>query len=339
MSPFLRWIRFNLVGALGMAVQLAALALFTRLLHGHALVASAAAVELTLVHNFCLHRRYTWRDRRGGSARWGRAFLRFQLANGMVSLVGNLLLMRLLLHTAHLPLLLANAIAILACSLVNFALSHGWAFRDPGRAAPRMEARRAIPALCLTAMLLPAALHAQSQTQPANASDSAPLPEAPVPRGQSAPTSPIEKKASPAQLANYYAGVFCGLGTSTSSRGSLPAAGCGAGITFLPLPLFVEVGVMGPQANRSYISGYLSVDANIPLARISTLYLPLALIGYSRLFETGHALDFGLALNLPTRDGPGNASMRVELRDYYTFANPAQHNVMLRVGWISPVSD
>ena len=59
-----------------------------------------------------------------------RAFLRFQLTNGMVSLVGNLLLMRVLLHAARLPLLVANAVAILACSLVNFALSHGWAFRE-----------------------------------------------------------------------------------------------------------------------------------------------------------------------------------------------------------------
>ena len=322
-------------------MQLTALALFTRLLHGHVLAASAAAVELTLVHNFLWHRRYTWRDRRDGRPGWAPAFLRFQLANGIVSLAGNLLLMRVLLHTAHLPLLVVNAIAILACSLLNFALSHGWAFRDPAKAAPRIEPAHSIPALCLAALLLlPAAMHAQSPTPSAAAAQSTLLPEAPAPGGPgAAPGVTVDQEEVPAQLASLYAGIFCGVGASTSSQGSLPAAGCGAGITFGSLPLFVEVGVIGPQANRSYISGYLSVDANIPLARISSLYLPLVFIGYSRLFETGHALDYGLALNLPARDGRHNPGVRIELRDYYTFARPLQHNVMLRVGWISPASD
>ena len=52
MTPFVRWVTFNLVGAVGMVVQLAALALFSRLLHGSYLIASAAALEITLLHNF-----------------------------------------------------------------------------------------------------------------------------------------------------------------------------------------------------------------------------------------------------------------------------------------------
>jgi len=112
-------------------------------------------------------------------------------------------------------------------------------------------------------------------------------------------------------------------------------------MTFIPLPLFVEVGVMGPQANRSYLSGYLSLDTSIPLVRPSTRYLPLAIVGYSRLFETGHALDYGLALAMPR---PGKQkdygeSLRIELRDYWTFANPSQHNIMLRIGWMGVETD
>jgi putative flippase GtrA len=127
MSPLVRWWRFNCVGAIGMAVQLGALALLESAFRGHCLIATAAAVELTLLHNFVWHLHYTWRDRRSASAIAGH-LLRFHLANGLVSLVGNLALMPLLVHSARLPVLAANAVAILCCSVVNFSLSHLWAF-------------------------------------------------------------------------------------------------------------------------------------------------------------------------------------------------------------------
>jgi putative flippase GtrA len=127
MRIFARWMRFNLVGAMGMAVQLGALALFSRTDGGHYLAASAAVVELAVLHNFVWHLHVTWPDRRGGSGVFGQ-LLRFHLANGAVSLLGNLALMRLLVGGAHLPVLIANGIAIVCCSVVNFGLGHTWAF-------------------------------------------------------------------------------------------------------------------------------------------------------------------------------------------------------------------
>ncbi len=127
MNRFLRWCRFNLVGAMGMVLQLATLALLNRSTRGHYLLSTAAAMELALLHNFLWHLLYTWRDRRDRTPLLTR-LLRFQLSNGLVSLTGNLLLMRLLVHHAHLPLLAANAIAILCCSVLNFALSDRWTF-------------------------------------------------------------------------------------------------------------------------------------------------------------------------------------------------------------------
>ena len=114
-----------------MVVQLAALALFSRLMAGHYLYASAAAVELAVLHNFVWHVLYTWRDRRDGSALLSR-LMRFHLSNGLVSIVGNLVLMRVLVHEIHLPLLLSNGIAILCCSVVNFCLGNSWAFAVRG---------------------------------------------------------------------------------------------------------------------------------------------------------------------------------------------------------------
>jgi putative flippase GtrA len=68
MNPLIRWGKFNLVGAIGMGVQLAALALFNRWAAGHYLYATTAAIELTLLHNFVWHLHYTWRDRRDDSS-------------------------------------------------------------------------------------------------------------------------------------------------------------------------------------------------------------------------------------------------------------------------------
>ncbi|MGA9071923.1 MAG: GtrA family protein [Terracidiphilus sp.] len=127
MNPFIRWCKFNLVGMVGMAVQLGLLALFNRWANGHYLYASAAALEVTLLHNFAWHLRYTWRDRRNHSARLGQ-LARFHLSNGMVSLVGNLALMRVLVEGARMPAIAANGIAILCCSLVNFCLGNEWVF-------------------------------------------------------------------------------------------------------------------------------------------------------------------------------------------------------------------
>ena len=127
MNRFLRWWRFNLVGAMGVVVQLAALALLNRCAPGHYLVASAAAVELTLLHNFVWHMNYTWRDRRDGSPVW-QQLLRFHLSNGLVSLMGNLLLMHVLVQEAHLPVLVANGLAIVCCGVANFGLGDVWAF-------------------------------------------------------------------------------------------------------------------------------------------------------------------------------------------------------------------
>ena len=131
MNTLVRWGKFNLVGAIGMVLQLGALALFNRWSHGHYLCASAAAVELTLLHNFVWHVRYTWSDRENRSAIPTR-LLRFHLSNGLVSMLGNLVLMRLLVQEAQMPVLVSNVIAILCCSVVNFLLGNKWVF-TPGQ--------------------------------------------------------------------------------------------------------------------------------------------------------------------------------------------------------------
>lgn len=127
MSILIRWGKFNLVGAVGMGVQLGALAILNHLAPAHYMMTSAAALEITLVHNFIWHQHYTWRDRRD-NASIPAQLIRFHLSNGLVSIAGNLMLMRVLVGEAHVPVLAANCAAILCCSIANFALGHNWAF-------------------------------------------------------------------------------------------------------------------------------------------------------------------------------------------------------------------
>ena len=125
-----RWLKFNLVGAIGIAVQLAALLALTRGLGLNYLLATALAVETAVVHNFIWHQYFTWGDRllRGPAAFAGR-LLHFNLTTGAVSIAGNLVLMRLLMGYAHLPAAVANLIAITTCWVVNYLVSDRLVFR------------------------------------------------------------------------------------------------------------------------------------------------------------------------------------------------------------------
>jgi putative flippase GtrA len=125
----LRWLKFSLVGGLGIAVQLAALALMIHLRVQY-LLATMLAVEAAVLHNFCWHERYTWADR--GHSSHPRAVLRrlarFHLANGLISMIGNLVLMCFLVGELGFPVLLANLATVASCWLANCLVSDRWVF-------------------------------------------------------------------------------------------------------------------------------------------------------------------------------------------------------------------
>lgn len=149
-SKFVRFSKFNFVGGIGIVVQFAALFLLKSVLHLNYLVATALAVEIAVLHNFVWHERFTWVDRikpdrikpdrtksdriaqaTHASARASLARLaRFHLGNGAVSIVGNVALMKVMVGVGHVNYLVANAIAIVTCSLANFLVSDGWVFEE-----------------------------------------------------------------------------------------------------------------------------------------------------------------------------------------------------------------
>ncbi|MBI3666036.1 MAG: GtrA family protein [Acidobacteria bacterium] len=125
-----RWLKFNLVGVIGIVVQLAALGILVSGLRLNYLAATALAVEAAVLHNFLWHERFTWVDRgRVGLGEAMRRLWRFNLSTGAVSIFSNLVLMRLLVGWARLQYLLANLVAIAACSVINFLLSDRFVFR------------------------------------------------------------------------------------------------------------------------------------------------------------------------------------------------------------------
>jgi putative flippase GtrA len=125
----LRWVKFNAVGGIGIGVQLAALAIFRSWLKLDYLLATVLAVEIAVLHNFLWHERYTWADR--PAARPVHSLVRlakFNASNGAVSIIGNLVLMRLLVGELKLNYVVSNLLAIVVCSLVNFLLGDRFVF-------------------------------------------------------------------------------------------------------------------------------------------------------------------------------------------------------------------
>lgn len=115
---------------MGVVVQLGVLAFLAKAASLPVPVATLIAVELAILHNFAWHQRWTWSNRPASGSRDVLSRLaRFHALNGMVSLVGNLLLMRLFVGTFGMPAIPANLVAVLACALVNYFASDRFVFR------------------------------------------------------------------------------------------------------------------------------------------------------------------------------------------------------------------
>jgi putative flippase GtrA len=129
-GSFRHWLKFNAVGMIGIGVQLLALTILTSGLNVNYLLATFFAVESAVLHNFVWHERWTWVERtRQTAGRMAGRLLRFHLANGLISIGGNLLVMWILVSQLHIHYFVANLIAIGSCSVANFFASDRLVFR------------------------------------------------------------------------------------------------------------------------------------------------------------------------------------------------------------------
>ena len=119
----MRWLRFNIVGAMGAVLQFALLAFFVHAVGLHYLLATGLSVEAAVLHNFVWHRRWTWHDRRGTPGHAISSLARFNLTNGLVSISSNLLSAYLLTGLWRIDPVVASMVSIAIGSLANFFLS------------------------------------------------------------------------------------------------------------------------------------------------------------------------------------------------------------------------
>lgn len=132
----------------------------------------------------------------------------------------------------------------------------------------------------------------------------------------------------------YRAGLVCGAGASYDVTATKPTVQCGG---LFAVDLFeLEAGVMGPETSHSTVSGYLSTNLVFPLGTLKNRGVPLVVGGYTRMFETGSGVDYGLGYAHPV---DSTHSVQFEVRDDWLFSNPHQHNVVFRVVWLVGLPD
>jgi len=124
----IRAVRYLTVSVMGTAVQLLTLAVLTAGPQWPAALATSLAVSAAIVHNFIWHSLWTWSDRPLSGNGLAGTFGRFVLANGVVSLLGNITITVVLAAVGVSPVL-ANIVAIAICGLCNFWLADHAVFR------------------------------------------------------------------------------------------------------------------------------------------------------------------------------------------------------------------
>ena len=124
-ANWLQLVRFSVVGGVGFIVNLGVYALFVHPIGVDYRVAAVAAWLVAVLNNFILNRHWTF-DAREGLARFQA--LRF-LVVSLVAFGFSLLLLTLLVESAGMPKVAAQALAVAGATPLNFLGNKLWSFR------------------------------------------------------------------------------------------------------------------------------------------------------------------------------------------------------------------
>jgi putative flippase GtrA len=128
-NNWLQLLRFCVVGASGYVVNLAVYLLLLRGLDAHYLLAATGSFLVAVTNNYTWNRLWTFRGQRGHVAYQGMRFFVVSTA----ALVANLLILHVLVDQAGLGKVLAQAIAIVLVTPLNFVGNKLWSFGRSSR--------------------------------------------------------------------------------------------------------------------------------------------------------------------------------------------------------------
>lgn len=136
---------FLVVGAFGFVLQIALLQMLLTVWNWSYLPATVLAVEAAVLHNFLWHERWTWRDRRHLAADRLASLLRFHISNGLTSIIGNAIVTTAGVELLHVPPVIANVVAVIAISVVNYLAADRWVFTGAKVASDAASRSRTAP--------------------------------------------------------------------------------------------------------------------------------------------------------------------------------------------------
>jgi len=127
-----RFISFTFVGVSGIVVNSAILYYAKEYLYVPIPIASIIAIQIAIFNNFFWNHRFTWTDREMKSFQAIRTgLIRFTLVSWIAGGL-NWIILLLLHHYVGIYYMIANLIAILIASILNYFLNDLWTFRHPG---------------------------------------------------------------------------------------------------------------------------------------------------------------------------------------------------------------
>ncbi|MFP4416307.1 MAG: GtrA family protein [Fibrobacterota bacterium] len=127
--PAGKFIKFGLVGGSGVFVNAGVLYMLTDIAGLDYRLSGIIAIEIAIINNFLWNYNWTWSERRHTSFSGAiGAFARFNVSSGLTALIVNWGFLVLLTELAGIHYQISNLIGIAFGTIVNFLVSHFWAF-------------------------------------------------------------------------------------------------------------------------------------------------------------------------------------------------------------------
>jgi dolichol-phosphate mannosyltransferase len=123
-----RFIKFGIVGASGVVVNMGGLYIFKEYAGIPYFVASLIAIELSILSNFTINLLWTWKDRAGQGSLWTK-ILRYHIGAGATAFLCNYLILIALTEILGMHYMVSNLIGIAVGTLANYVINDLWTFR------------------------------------------------------------------------------------------------------------------------------------------------------------------------------------------------------------------